>query len=302
MAALLFILVDKVEFLCIIRFMSNRNIIYGLTCPDTGIVRYVGKSTTGMRRAQQHKTKTSLIPKSHKNNWIKLLLSQNKMYGIKVIEECESKEILNEREIYWIKFYKESGHNLVNSTEGGEGSVGFKFNEDSKQQMSESAKKRGMPEEFIALWKRKEYKEENGIKLKNCFDCRSYSPLENFHKDKNRWDGLRVICKPCALSRKNKYYSDNIQKLTPEQLQKSYETRKSSISNGVKEAYKNNPNLRLKASQARSKPILQVNPSTGEIKEFPSALNAKEAGFDNTNIWKAIKYNKLYRGFKWKYK
>lgn len=281
----------------------KQNIIYALTCPDTGIVRYIGKSTVGLERPNKHKTKMSLIAQTHKNNWIKSLLAQNKTYGIKVLEECDSKEVLNEREMHWIKFYRDTGHNLTNATDGGEGSIGFRFNEKSKTQMSESAIKRGMPDKIKKHhWVRKEHKVENDQELKHCSDCSTFRLLSEYHKDKKQWDGLRPICKPCALARKNKYYTDHVVKMTPEELKQSYTDRKEAMSAGVKAAYENNPELRTKISQARSKPILRIDPQTNQVKEYPSALHAKEDGFHNTNIGVAIKKKALYKGFYWKFK
>lgn len=286
--------------------MRNKNIIYGLTCPDTGIVRYIGKSSSGLARPNQHKSKSSLIGISHKNNWIKSLLSQNKVYGIKVIEECDSKEVLNEREIYWIKFYKDGGHNLVNSTDGGEGSVGFRFSEMSRQKMSAIKKEwiKQNPDKLNEIRQLMEIPniEKDGKTLKHCSDCKTHVDITNFHKDRNRKDGLRTVCKPCARSRKNKYYSDNVQKLTPDELKQSYETRKDAMSKGLIEAYANNPELRLKASQSKSKPILRIDPNTNETKKYSSALEAKKDGFQNSNIGVAIKNRTLYRGYYWKFR
>jgi hypothetical protein len=286
--------------------MDKKNIIYGLTCPDTEMVRYIGKSTTGLTRPQRHKGKMSLIAKSHKNNWIKSLIAQNKIYGIKIIEVCDSKEILNEREVYWIKTYKDNGVNLTNSTEGGEGSVGFRFSEESKEKMSKIKKEwlKNNPEALNEIRQLMEIPniEKDGEIYKHCSDCKEYVKIVLFHNDKNRKDGLRTICKTCACSRKNKYYSDNIEKLTPEQLKQSYESRKSAMSQGVKAAYENNPELRLKASQQRSKAILRIDPSTNQTKEYGSALKAKEDGFQNSNIGVAIKKRTLYKGYYWKFK
>lgn len=55
----------------------------------------------------------------------KILISAIKKYGIKnfkceLIECCETKQEMNNREKYWIKFYSKT-NNCYNITEGGEG-------------------------------------------------------------------------------------------------------------------------------------------------------------------------------------
>jgi hypothetical protein len=286
--------------------MNKKNIIYGLTCPDTGIIRYIGKSSTGFARPKQHASKSSLIGISHKNNWVKSLIMNNKIYGIKVIEECDTKEILNEREIYWIKFYKDKGANLTNSTEGGEGSVGFRFSKESKERMSQQ-KKQWMKNNPNALNKVRQLMEipnivKDGKILKHCSDCKNHIEINNFHKDRNRKDSLRTVCKSCACARKNKYYADNVEKLSPEQVKQSYESRKPAMSEAIKTAYQNNPELREKLSQRRSKSIIRIDPLTNETKEYQSALKAKEDGFQNSNIGVAIKKKAIYKGYYWKFK
>jgi len=39
--------------------------------------------------------------------------------------------------------------------------------------------------------------------MKRCTKCRKNSPIANFYKDKNRKDGLRVICKDCDKTHYN---------------------------------------------------------------------------------------------------
>lgn len=284
----------------------KKNIIYGLVDPDSKQVRYIGKSTIGLKRPREHKKRSLLLAMSHKNNWIKNLISQNKIYEITILEENIELSKLSEREIYWISFYKENGIILTNSTEGGEGTPGFRFSEESKNNIS-ITKKEWAKNNPDKLKMARSYVEKpniikDGITLKNCSDCKIYINIAIFHKDKNRKDGLRTICKPCALTRKNKYYTESFTKLTPEQFQASYESRKDAMSAGLKEAYQNNPELRKKTSERRSKPIIRVNPSTNETKEYQSALNAKLDGFQNTNIGVAIKKRTLYKGYYWKFK
>ena len=62
-------------------------------------------------------------------------------FEIEVIEECD-KSILNEREKYWIDYYHTFTEGY-NCNSGGQGSVGFKHNEETRRKMSDA--KKGKP-------------------------------------------------------------------------------------------------------------------------------------------------------------
>lgn len=91
--------------------------IYSLKNPITNEIRYIGKTGDLRRRLQNHishsKTRNSRI-----SNWLKSLIKENLLPIIEIIEEC-NKDNWEEREIYWIKYYKDSGYNLVNFRKGG---------------------------------------------------------------------------------------------------------------------------------------------------------------------------------------
>lgn len=103
--------------------MNNENkfLIYGLIDPITNEIRYIGKSEKGMGRPREHFCPYQLKIKNKKNSWIKSLKKINLIPIIKIIEICESKDLLNDREVYWISFYKQIGNNLTNMTDGGTG-------------------------------------------------------------------------------------------------------------------------------------------------------------------------------------
>jgi group I intron endonuclease len=64
------------------------------------------------------------IKKYGKHNFIKDILNQ-----------CNSKQEMNELEIYWIKYFKDCGYILYNLTKGGGGSLGYRHLNESKQKM-----------------------------------------------------------------------------------------------------------------------------------------------------------------------
>jgi len=49
-------------------------------------------------------------------------------------------------------------------------------------------------------------------KKKRCPKCGEKLPLDQFHKNKAKPDGLRVICKNCAKAYHQKYYKENAEK------------------------------------------------------------------------------------------
>lgn len=98
-------------------------------------MRYVGQTSVGLARPYRHKLLAS--SNVHLNNWIKSLLKKSVCYQILIIEDVEEQK-LNDREIFWIAFYKAIGTNLLNATDGGGGIRGFKFSLDTKRKMSAS--------------------------------------------------------------------------------------------------------------------------------------------------------------------
>lgn len=93
--------------------------IYGLIDPNTKIIRYIGKSDCPKTRLSNH-IQTSKKSNTHKSNWIKSLLKDKKKPEIIILEEVDN-DIWEEREKYWIKKYKDSGVDVTNFTNGGEG-------------------------------------------------------------------------------------------------------------------------------------------------------------------------------------
>lgn len=95
--------------------------IYGLVDPRTDKVRYVGKSYNIKRRCTDHVYEAahpefSEYPESHKNRWIRQLISLDIKPIVKLLEETTYGES-DRREQYWVKFYGRK--NLTNQNDGG---------------------------------------------------------------------------------------------------------------------------------------------------------------------------------------
>jgi DNA-binding XRE family transcriptional regulator len=88
----------------------NKNLIYGLYCPFTDNLHYIGKSTTCMTRPMQH------MIESHSekiNEWVFQLKILGYKPIIKILEECTENN-LDEKEKEWIKKSINEGCYLLN--------------------------------------------------------------------------------------------------------------------------------------------------------------------------------------------
>lgn len=103
--------------------MTKKILVYGLFDPDTQQLRYVGKSSCGIRRAKMHSYPSVLRSEQHlpKSRWIAKLLRRGVTYEICILEECEKEEELNEAERFNIAYYRSIGCDLLNICPGGEG-------------------------------------------------------------------------------------------------------------------------------------------------------------------------------------
>lgn len=91
--------------------------IYALLDPDTGIVRYIGKSVDLTRRMNQH-CRVDPASKNQRAMWIASLAAVGKTPNMIVIENCTD-ENWQEAERRWIAHYLPTG-NLTNTSPGGE--------------------------------------------------------------------------------------------------------------------------------------------------------------------------------------
>ena len=102
--------------------MVSKYLIYGLIDPRTGELRYVGKSSSGLKRPKDH-WKPSILNKQPTKaiNWIKSLISKGMLPQIEILEELDSSLLLNDSEKFWIASVKATGAELLNMTNGGDG-------------------------------------------------------------------------------------------------------------------------------------------------------------------------------------
>ncbi len=124
---------------------TRSNLIYGLSDPVTGQLRYVGYSSIGMKRPRQHmqphRLRLEVAANNHKAHWISSLIEQGMMPVIVIFQEFEDsdKDFLPTAERFWIRHFRSAGYDLTNSTDGGEGSSGFKQTDAVKALLSAKA-------------------------------------------------------------------------------------------------------------------------------------------------------------------
>lgn len=138
-----------------------KTFIYTLSHPESGEIRYVGKTTNLKRRFYQHSNikVCKKLTNKHLGNWLLSILNKQLVPIMDIIEECENDWVISEQ--YWIEQFKVWGFNILNVTKGGEG-FGHKHTEESKKKMSLSQKgvSRNFSKEVIEQ-KRLHFKSEN---------------------------------------------------------------------------------------------------------------------------------------------
>lgn len=114
--------------------VENNYKIYGLKSKNENFIRYIGYTKLKLKKRLTNHLSESRQRDTHKDRWIR---SNNHNIDIVLIEEnIKSFELVLEREIYWIKKYKEDFNiDLVNSTDGGNGTLGYKLNEQQKENL-----------------------------------------------------------------------------------------------------------------------------------------------------------------------
>lgn len=93
-------------------------LIYCLKCPLTNEIRYIGQTRRGMRRKYEHRSKDIKKVKNHLSYWLNSLINQNLKPIFEVIEYVNNIDELNQKEKYWISYYKDT-FKLCNLEKGG---------------------------------------------------------------------------------------------------------------------------------------------------------------------------------------
>lgn len=126
--------------------MLNVWYIYTLSDPETHAVRYVGKTShTLTKRLQSHKSEAlrkradgTWYARYYRVNWLRSIYLRGLIPVIQVVESGSGDWQSAERR--WIAHYRQSGADLINTTDGGEGAVGVKHSPETVRQRSFAAK------------------------------------------------------------------------------------------------------------------------------------------------------------------
>lgn len=135
----------------------NNYCIYALLCPKTQEVKYIGQTTIGIDRFRLHwkdmrPNKFGKIIKI--KAWIKSLKKQNLKFDVKYLDYGTTREELNTKEIYWIKYYKNLGVTLLNHTEGGHLSTMRKLTKVERKRISDNTINQFKNSEFKTKWRK----------------------------------------------------------------------------------------------------------------------------------------------------
>lgn len=131
--------------------------IYALSDPDTGEIRYIGKSTRPKERLTNQCNEKSNTYRCH---WIQSVLSRGKRPCQIILETLSDDANWQDREKWWIAYGKSQGWRLTNNTIGGDGVTGLSG--DSLERLR-------------STWKGRKHKPESLIKIGQASKNRKFS-------------------------------------------------------------------------------------------------------------------------------
>ena len=130
-------------------------LIYTLSDPKTGDVRYVGKTVKALRdRLHNHVACAKRGNKSYRSAWIRQLACDGLRPEIRLIDVVAPCDDWAARERLWIDRYRNSGARLTNLTNGGEGCHGLIPSAETRQKRSVKMLGRVISQEQRALHSR----------------------------------------------------------------------------------------------------------------------------------------------------
>lgn len=255
--------------------------IYALIDPRNDHVRYIGKANNPKDRYKNHFNSTR-DKNTHKRNWINSVRKDGLRPELVIIDEVPESEW-----IYWEKFYislfKTWGFNLVNYTEGGDGST---FGNSGSWKKGNIPHNKGIP---CSDFTKKKIKD----KLTGISNVNSYKPIIQY--DLNYIMIKRYKCIKDAVDESNGFFSSG--KISSCCLGKRKHHREFIWK------YDNGVEIDKKKFKLLKKPVIQYDNNLMELKRYSSIKEAsKETGVCNTNITFCCKGKSLTAGgFIWKY-
>lgn len=130
-------------------------VIYGLSDPLTGELRYVGKTVKSLR----HRLKSHLVAvrrgesKHHAGNWLRKLIDDGVQPEIFEIELVPVGGDWVEAESHWIALMRALGCRLTNMAAGGQGAVGYKAPPEHREKLRKAHLGQQRTPEIIEKWR-----------------------------------------------------------------------------------------------------------------------------------------------------
>lgn len=214
-----------------------------------------------------------------------------------IIDSAESQDELNEKEIYWIDFYKShifrDDSNGYNMTLGGEGISGFNHSNETKRKMSKDRKGKNVGTYNHRYGKT--LSEEAKIKISNV------------HKGKTISEKHRKILSESHKGENHHNYGKHLSEETKRKIGQS--ACRKGENNGMF-GKKHSEETRKKIGDARrgdkspnAKPVVKLDLDDNFIERFNTAeQGANSVGGDRSAVIKCCKgKQKHHKGFKWMY-
>lgn len=151
--------------------------VYVLADPRDGEIRYVGiTSRTLEQRLTEHYYAQS---NDYRGKWLSKLRNIGLKPIMRLLQTFITEDALK-AEIYWIKYFKDTGCKLINGTLGGEGALGRFHSKETKAKISESHKGKHLSEEHKAklseAGKGRVQSEDTKVKLSVIMRARPHNP------------------------------------------------------------------------------------------------------------------------------
>jgi len=287
----------KNKYVYYLKPKKQNNIIYGLIDPRTDELKYIGKTEQGVPRFKEHLKESSLKTGNKKNNWIKSLLKQDLLPEFYIFETLKRPEELFAAEEWWYEYFIGLGCTLLNETKCGAGTRGYKHKENTIETMKNKALVRDKTP-YKVPHNARQSAIIGGIDHLSCSKCQEVKPLDRFSLlTRNNRKFYDCYCKLCRVSLNEGKYEKYYKKLCAS----DYKQSRIDAAKAGAAALWSKPESKERVSKARSKPIQGKSITTDEVLTFTSALEAKEYGFQNSNIGQAIKYGRPYKGYTWSF-
>lgn len=197
-----------------------KHYIYILIDPRDNRLRYVGKTVNIQNRYDAHCTKQR--GNHHRANWLNQLYFLGLKPVMQIIEECNEDTWAN-REIFWIKYYRDLGCDLVNETNGGEGVTGHSWTPNEKQRLKMSEAKKG-----------KSFTEDHKNKIREANKGKTLSEdhkrkISEATRGKTRDESFRYKLSEANKGEKNPHYGKPLSAETRQKISDSHKGKNNKL-------------------------------------------------------------------------